>query len=960
MNNKMVKDYFFPYTWHIDDKEREITIIRIYGLDKKNRSVCVKIPDFLVYLYLELPEKTEEGTSINWRNNLYVNLISSKIDQAVGNEFTPIEKYFELKQRLYYANMSNDKHRKFPFFMCKFSSEDDKKGFMYKIRRPIKTDIGTIRFRIHEQNIEPIFQFICKKDISTAGWIKFGGEKIKNKETLCDKEYVVSWRDVTRADDIEFVPKPIVMSMDIEVNSSNVNMMPKASNPKDKIFQISAVLHCTGKDKFDKYLLSLGDPDQEETGNEVTILRFKTEDDLLVGYSKFIREKSPQIIIGYNIFGFDFGYMTDRAKDCIYDFDQQGYRKGVHSPDKKSSWSSSAYKNQDFRYLDAEGRLFIDLLPVVRRDYKLNNYKLKTVAEHFLKNDLKDDLSVKGIFRCYRIGMKGGEKGAKALGRVGKYCVQDSLVVSRLFEVLQIWFGLTEMAKTCRVPIIYLYIKGQQIKVFSQIYKKCMDEDIVITSSDYKTSGIEKYEGATVVTPKWGVYDRVVPYDFTSLYPTTIIAYNIDYTTLVTDDSIPDSECNIIEWKDEEDNKIEYRYRFLKSPIGIVPSILKNLLDARNNTKSEIKELKKIEQTEEVKTKLIVLNKRQLSYKVSANSAYGAMGVKKGYIPFMPGAMCTTAQGRKSIRKAGNVLQEYFGAELIYGDTDSCYVHFPHIDTANKLWEHCLKIEKEMDDMGLFPKPMKLLFEQVIYWRFLIIKKKLYMALECDGSGVVSDKIMKKGVILARRDNSAFVRRVYENVTMRIFNRANQEEVLGYIHTELENMKELSIDNYVISKSIGAVEDYKVRELPKDPKKLEKRLSDLELPMQLDKNGKLLNDIYKTYIIRSLPGHIQFAEKLRGRGIRVDAGQRLEYVISDTNSHKDKMYKKLEDPEYLKKHSDVLKIDYLYYIKNLSKPLDQVLEIAYGLKDYMAKDIYKTKLKEYKDMTSYSELKFVE
>ncbi|NDB80958.1 hypothetical protein EB155_13955, partial [archaeon] len=359
------------------------------------------------------------------------------------------------------------------------------------------------------------------------------------------------------------------------------------------------------------------------------------------------------------------------------------------------------------------------------------------------------------------------------------------------------------------------------------------------------------------------------------------------------------------------------------SPIGVVPSILKNLLDARNNTKSEIKQLKKLEQTEDIKTKIVVLNKRQLSYKVSANSAYGAMGVKKGYIPFMPGAMCTTAQGRKSIRKAGLVLQEYFGAELIYGDTDSCYVHFPHIDTANKLWEHCLKIEKEMDDMRLFPSPMKLLFEQVIYWRFLIITKKRYMALECDGSGEVSDKIMKKGVLLARRDNSAFVRRVYENVTMRIFNRDSKDNVLEYIHTELDNMKELSIDNFIISKSIGAISDYKVKPLPNDPKKLEKRLAELDLKMVLDGDGKLVKDVYELYKIRSLPAHIQLAEKMRSRGTRVDAGQRLEYIITDTNSHKDKLYKKLEEPEYFKRHSTVLKMDYLYYIKNLSNPLDQ-------------------------------------
>ena len=56
--------------------------------------------------------------------------------------------------------------------------------------------------------------------------------------------------------------------------------------------------------------------------------------------------------------------------------------------------------------------------------------------------------------------------------------------------------------------------------------------------------------GATVFPPKPGIYDKVVPFDFSSLYPTTIIAYNIDYSTLVRDDNIPDDLCHIFEWED--------------------------------------------------------------------------------------------------------------------------------------------------------------------------------------------------------------------------------------------------------------------------------------------------------------------------------------------------------------------------------------------------------------------------
>src|SRR5690606_39405742 len=224
---------------------------------------------------------------------------------------------------------------------------------------------------------------------------------------------------------------------------------------------------------------------------------------------------------------------------CLSTFDQQGYIIGKHSPEKTINWSSSAFKDQHFEFLDVEGILFVDLLPIVKKDYKLDNYKLNTVSEFLLKNSTKDPLTPQDIFKCYETFTP------KSLGIVGKYCVQDSVLVSKLMDVMQVWTGLTEMAKTCNVPIFALYTQGQQIKVYSQVYKYCMSKNIVVEKDGY--TGNDTYTGAYVVDPEPGIYDNVIPFDFASLYPTTIIAYNIDYSTLVKDgDNIPDSECNVI------------------------------------------------------------------------------------------------------------------------------------------------------------------------------------------------------------------------------------------------------------------------------------------------------------------------------------------------------------------------------------------------------------------------------
>ena len=82
------------------------------------------------------------------------------------------------------------------------------------------------------------------------------------------------------------------------------------------------------------------------------------------------------------------------------------------------------------------------------------------------------------------------------------------------------------------------------------------------------------------------------------MYPTTIIANNIDYSTLVRDPRIPDEDCNVIEWEDhigcEHDTTsrttkvtsvscAHRRYRFLsygngrEHLMGVIPTLLKNL-----------------------------------------------------------------------------------------------------------------------------------------------------------------------------------------------------------------------------------------------------------------------------------------------------------------------------------------------------------------------------------------------
>ena len=76
---------------------------------------------------------------------------------------------------------------------------------------------------------------------------------------------------------------------------------------------------------------------------------------------------------------------------------------------------------------------------------------------------------------------------------------------------------------------------------------------------------------------------------------------------------------------------------------------------------------------------------------------------------------------------------------------------------------------------------------------------------------------------------------------------------------------------------------------------------------------KICQEEYGTYKLKCLPAQVQLAEKMRRRGMRVDAGSRIEYLVTTNGGLKAKQFDKLEDPLYQQEHSNLVKIDYLYY-----------------------------------------------
>lgn len=280
----------------------------------------------------------------------------------------------------------------------------------------------------------------------------------------------------------------------------------------------------------------------------------------------------------------------------------------------------------------------------------------------------KHDISFERMFEAWRNGE------ADIMNKVGRYCIQDTMLPQKILDKLCVLPNLIEMAKVTWVPMEYLITRGQQIKCFSQICKEAHENDwrVPTIQHSYDTDDEDEedegigYTGGAVLDPFIGFYtDPIAVPDFKSLYPCTMIDGNYCYTTLVKDPrylNLPGVQYNVVEMDDGRKHIYAMCYD------GLVPEILATLLITRGKRKKMMNDA-------QTPLEYMIHNGAQLALKVSANSIYGFTGVqpKKAMLPCMAIAESTTAQGRKSTFRA----RDYAENPDNFKDIINCTTHFP-------------------------------------------------------------------------------------------------------------------------------------------------------------------------------------------------------------------------------------------------------------------------------------------
>jgi DNA polymerase elongation subunit (family B) len=435
------------------------------------------------------------------------------------------------------------------------------------------------------------------------------------------------------------------MSFDIECYSST-GAFPDPKIKEDVVFQIGMTTRSFGTDTLERKCLCLKRTDAPDCES------FETEKELLQAFQNYLIKTDPDIITGWNIFGFDLEFLIIRATIHNKLTPVWGRVKDAVAEVVVKNLSSSALGNNELKLVPMKGRYVFDLFQDVKREHKLESYSLNNVSKHFLAaGDQKNDMPVREIFSRYREG------DPVRLGEVAEYCIQDTVLPHKLMDKLCQLQNQIEMAKACWVPLAFLSERGQQIKVFSQMAYKARQLNFIIPTFKYGSGGGgDGYEGATVLEAQAGAYyNPVTALDFASLYPSIMCAHNLCYSTLVIDpkyDKLPG---------------VEYEqlgpYRFAQNVQSLLPTILTDLKAFR-------KKAKKLMAQAEGTPMEAIYNGQQLAYKISMNSIYGFTGASKGMLPLVAIASTVTLRGREMIEETKNYVEANFpGAKVRYGDS---------------------------------------------------------------------------------------------------------------------------------------------------------------------------------------------------------------------------------------------------------------------------------------------------
>ena len=605
------------------------------------------------------------------------------------------------------------------------------------------------------------------------------------------------------------------MSLEVHVNTSG-DLVP---NPEKD--EIACIFWCfnagesgdsdeLGAEGLQKGMLVLSESEGASGAiarmSSFEVLEETSELDLINRLVDIVREQDPDVLTGFEVHNGSWGYLIERAR-VRYEFGLcDELSRTLSQSHGRFGREADRWGFNQTSTIRVTGRHMINIWRAMRGELNLLQYTLENIAFHTLHRRVPH-YSFADLTRWYQSGKP------RDLARVIDYFMSRTQLDLQILEQNELVPRTSEQARLLGVDFFSVFSRGSQFKVESLMFRIAKPESLLLISPSRKQVGEQNALECLplVMEPQSAFYaSPMLVLDFQSLYPSVMIAYNYCYSTFLG---------RVVNWRGS--NKMGFTnfarepglLNLLKNHINIAPngmmytkphvrkSLLAKMLGEILETRVMVKSGMKVDKDD--KTLQRLLNNRQLALKLIANVTYGYTSASfSGRMPCSEIADSIVQTGRETLEKAIALIHsvDFWGAEVVYGDTDSLFVHLKG-RTRDEAFDIGNQIAKAITDMN--PRPVKLKFEKV-YHPCVLLAKKRYVGFKYESKDQKEPEFEAKGIETVRRDGTPAEQKIEERALKTLFRTADLSQVKSYFQRQCEKIMKgrVSVQDFCYAKEV--------------------------------------------------------------------------------------------------------------------------------------------------------------
>jgi DNA polymerase elongation subunit (family B) len=614
-----------------------------------------------------------------------------------------------------------------------------------------------------------------------------------------------------------------IFSLDIETTCENG--FPDVENPTEELLCI------TIKNQMNKQIITWGVGDYHTDRTDITYVKCKSENHLMMEFMKFWLKNYPDVITGWNTKFFDVPYLMSRIRLIAGD-------KVINkmSPWKLIERKEIFYRGKEQTVYELFGIVNLDYLELYRLfvPQKQESYKLDFIGEVELGQN-KNENPYDTFKEFYE----------KDFQKFVDYNIQDVELVDALEDKLRLIDLSLTIAYESKVNYDDIF---SQVRMWDTlIANHLMSKKICVPPREDQVKET-KYVGAYVKEPNPGLYKWVVSFDINSLYPHIIIQYNISPEKILGVKSNGVSVERMLEGR----TPLEYLETegacitpngalFKTDSQGFLPEMMETMYKERviyKNKMLDAKKRKEVTGDKNLDKEISRYHNIQWARKIALNSAYGAIGNQYFRYYDVRQASGITTAGQFIIRFIENEVNEYLNKILqtqgktdyiVASDTDSIYVTLDKLvektcegktdeqiaDFLGKVCDNKLEpfIEKCFNRLSKYTNAYKnamVMKREVITNKAIWVAKKRYMMNVLDEEGVrlAKPKLKIMGIEAVKSSTPQVCRGKIKEAINIIMNK-DENELQQFIQDFKQEFFKLSAEQVSFPRSCNNLKKYR-------------------------------------------------------------------------------------------------------------------------------------------------------